>query len=81
MEMFNHSLGHLFDQIGLPSTPSAIEAFIESHQLATEEHLEEAPFWNASQLQFFQEARYQDAVWVELVDELDTLLHKTSMAR
>ena len=81
MEIANHSLRHLFDQIGLSSTPSAIEAFIESHQLATGEHLENAPFWNTSQLQFFQEARYQDAVWVELVDELDVLLHKSSMTK
>ena len=81
MEMPNHSLNHLFDQIGLPSTTSAIEEFIELHQLATRERLEDAPFWNASQLQFFQEARYQDAVWVELVDELDALLHKNSMTR
>ena len=81
MEIPNHRLSYLFDQIGLASTPSAIEAFIESHQLATGERLEDAPFWNASQFQFIQEARYEDAVWVLLVDEFDALLHKKNMPR
>jgi len=81
MEIPNHSLSHLFDQIGLPSTDRALEKFIKSHLLAAGMRLEDASFWNASQLQFFQEARDQDADWVELVDELDVLLHKSSMTK
>lgn len=79
MKMPNHQLSHLFEQIGLNSTNSAIEEFIESHQLPAGKSLEDAPFWNESQLQFFKETRRQDAVWVELVDELDVQLHKDSM--
>lgn len=77
----SYCLADLFDQLGLESSEDAINAFIRSHQLTADTRLENAPFWNPSQVEFFVEARNQDADWVELVDELDTFLHQSSMRR
>ena len=71
----------LFDQLGLVSSDDAIINFVKRHQLSADMAMEDALFWTPSQIQFINEAREQDADWVELVDELDALLHKSSMKR
>ncbi|WP_407331202.1 DUF2789 family protein [Enterovibrio sp. 27052020O] len=76
MEVFDHNLAHLFQQLGLPSDAAAIRTFIDQHSLSNGEHLANAAFWTTSQRQFLEEAKSQDADWVEQIDTLDTLLRK-----
>ncbi|EOD81089.1 hypothetical protein D515_04583 [Grimontia indica] len=76
MEVFNHNLENLFQQLGLPSDREAINSFIADHHLESGENLTSAAFWSASQKQFLEEAKLQDADWVEQIDTLDTLLRK-----
>ncbi|WP_028024356.1 DUF2789 family protein [Enterovibrio calviensis] len=76
MEVFTHDLEHLFQQLGLPSDAADIRSFIEEHSLSDEENLLTATFWTTSQRQFLEEAKSQDADWVEQIDILDTLLRK-----
>ena len=79
METPIHTAATLFDQLGLDSSNEAINDFIREHQLEADVALEDAPFWKAWQVDFFQEVRTLDADWVEVVDELDASLHKKSM--
>jgi hypothetical protein len=75
MEMSDHTLNALFEQLGLPASDAEITAFIETHKpLADPVALADAPFWNASQASFLQEAIADDADWAEVVDQLDALL-------
>ncbi|PKF51484.1 DUF2789 family protein [Enterovibrio nigricans] len=76
MEVFNHNLESLFQQLGLPSEKASIEAFVIQHSLKEGESLTSATFWTTSQKQFLEEAKLQDADWVEQIDLLDTLLRK-----
>ena len=80
MEMHRHSLEALFEQLGLPSSAKDIETFIQQHssQLDHSSPLHHAKFWNASQSEFLKEAKKEDADWVEVVDQLDTLLRSHS---
>lgn len=66
----------LFDQLGLPSSPAAIAAFIgEHHPLAGEVALADAPFWNTGQAQFIREKKVQDEPpWSILIDQLSAAL-------
>lgn len=76
MELSNHALKDLFDQLGLPSDHGDIERFIEMHRpLPQEMRLADAPFWTPSQAQFLNEEFHDDADWVPLVDQLNVLLH------
>ncbi len=76
MEMHQHSLETLFEQLGLPSSRNDIQKFIEhySHKLDHTAPLHKADFWNQSQSEFLKEAKEEDADWAEVVDQLDTLL-------
>jgi hypothetical protein len=76
-----YQMSSLFDQLGLESTDEAIAGFVKSHQLSEDLAMEDAPFWKLLHIQFFKQAREQDADWVELVDERYALLHKSSMKR
>ncbi|MCF7355038.1 DUF2789 domain-containing protein [Vibrio sp. CK2-1] len=80
MEMHRHSLETLFEQLGLASSSKDIEAFIAQHadQLDHSQPLHRAPFWTASQSTFIKEAKKEDADWVEVVDQLDTLFRAQS---
>jgi hypothetical protein len=65
----------LFDQLGLPSGPAAIDQFIEAHSpLPSDIVLSSAPFWTPAQAAFLQEEIVEDADWAEVVDELDARL-------
>lgn len=50
MDITQPDLATLFDQLGLPSEPDAVEAFIKQHSIAAEIHIAEAPFWTQAQI-------------------------------
>jgi hypothetical protein len=66
----------LFQQLGLPSEDEQIEAFIDKHSLGHSERIEQASFWTPAQAGFIKESYDQDSDWTELIDHLDTQLHK-----
>jgi hypothetical protein len=73
MEGSLHSMTNLFNQLGLPSGPADIEAFIAAHRPLPEGlELAEAPFWTASQAGLLREEILQDADWVGVIDRLDS---------
>ncbi len=72
----NPSFKMLFEQLGLASSPAAIELFIRTHQLPSQQNLHDAPFWNKSQREFLIRYLVEDAdEWVMLIDELNQQLH------
>jgi len=76
MESFNHDIPHLFQQLGLPDSPSEISNFIVNHKLKYDGHrLAEAEFWSPAQAAFLRESILQDSDWAEAIDQLDALLH------
>lgn len=75
MELHVHTFTQLFDQLGLDSSDSGIDKFIEKNSpLPPSVALHEADFWNPSQAGFLLEAHEDDADWVEIVNELDARL-------
>ncbi|MBD1576606.1 MULTISPECIES: DUF2789 domain-containing protein [Vibrio] len=80
MEMHNHSLSSLFDQLGLASNEEEIKGFIRQHRihLSGGAKLHHADFWNDSQAAFLKEAKAEDADWSDVVDQLDVLLRTSS---
>jgi hypothetical protein len=69
------TLETLFDQLGLDSTPEAIDAFIVAHPLPEDVKLIDAPFWSVQQAAFLKEELREDAEWAIPVDELNQRLH------
>ncbi|MBP6900049.1 MAG: DUF2789 domain-containing protein [Burkholderiaceae bacterium] len=64
MNPTHHPLAELFDQLGLASTPEAIDAFIAQHRPAAQGcALPEAPVWTPAQASFLREAIAADADW------------------
>lgn len=79
MEMPNHTLGNLFEQLGLSSDAESIEAFVALHRpLPNGMLLADAPFWTPAQAQFLREEIKRDADWAEVVDTLSSLLNHRS---
>ncbi|MDF1831542.1 MAG: DUF2789 domain-containing protein [Porticoccaceae bacterium] len=77
MDLSAHTLATLFEQLGLPSTESAINEFIDQHSpLDPQLRLEEASFWNPGQRSFLMEAQAEDSDWTEMVDHLDAFLRR-----
>lgn len=70
------TLEDLFDQLGLASTPEAIDAFIVEHPLSEDVKLIDAPFWSPQQAAFLKEELRDDAEWAIAVDELNQRLHQ-----
>lgn len=60
----------LFEQLGLPAEPEAIEAFIASHPLSSGQSIADAHFWTPSQAAFLRAALLADAEWAVKVDSL-----------
>ena len=76
MELPNKDLGTLFEQLGLPSEPAEIDAFINEHYpLPDDVKVSEAPFWNRGQAALLKEEMLEDAEWAPIVDELNVRLH------
>lgn len=64
MSTTHHPLSELFDQLGLASSPEAIDAFIAQHRPASLGcALHEAPVWTPAQATFLREAIAADADW------------------
>lgn len=78
-------MSNLFRQLGLPADEDSIANFINTHQVAMDAKLTEAPFWTDAQGEFLLEALQLDAAWAITVDQLSEALHKdavkASMAR
>lgn len=77
MELHQHGMADLFQQLGLGSSPEEMRDFIAQHQHQRDSApLHEAGFWTESQARFLKQAIEQDADWAELVDQLDVMLRK-----
>ncbi len=74
----NYSINDLFAQLGLDSSDEAIDTFIENNKLAKDEELIKSNIWNDKQRMFLQEEWKMDAVWVEVIDELNVRMHPTA---
>ena len=74
----NYSINDLFAQLGLDSSDEAINNFIEKNKLAKDEALINSSIWNDKQRMFLQEEWKRDAVWVEIIDELNVRMHPTA---
>ncbi len=70
------TLETLFEQLGLDSSPEAIDAFIGAHTLDEDVKLIDAPFWTTQQAAFLKEELREDAEWAIPVDELNQRLHQ-----
>jgi len=77
MEAHLHSMTHLFTQLGLPSEPADIQAFIAARRpLPKGMALFEAPFWTPAQAAFLREQVEDDADWAGVIDRLDSGLRQ-----
>jgi len=75
MELSNHTIHSLFEQLGLPSTEADVQRFIAEHRpLSGEVRLADADFWTPAQSQFLREETQEDADWAEVVDQLNLAL-------
>ncbi len=75
MDTSPHTMHNLFEQLGLPSTDQAVDQFIRTHRLFSQDiRLDQATFWTDTQAQFLREAFADDSDWCEVVDELDSRL-------
>ncbi|MBV8621036.1 MAG: DUF2789 domain-containing protein [Curvibacter sp.] len=74
MDTSPHDLPHLFRQLGLPSSPADIDAFVSSHRLPPGTTLPLAAFWTPAQAALLTEGLCADADWSEAIDELATRL-------
>ncbi|PMJ93415.1 DUF2789 family protein [Vibrio sp. 10N.261.55.A7] len=76
MEMHQHSITELFNQLGLGSSKIEIQDFIAEHNgMTAGQVIHEAAFWSKSQADFLKVAVEEDADWAEVVGQLDALLH------
>jgi hypothetical protein len=75
MDLPTHDLKTLFDQLGLPSEGTAIDDFIEDHQLDADTKLIDADFWKPQQAQLLKEWLRADGEEAVVVDELNVRLH------
>ena len=72
MDTHLHAMTDLFAQLGLPSSPEAIQAFIETNRpRAAHLALPDAPFWTPSQAGFLRDQVQDDADWAGVIDRLD----------
>ena len=82
MQTQHHRFAELFAQLGLPSSPESIAAFVSRHApLPRSVSLADAPFWTPTQATLLRESLHDDADWAELVDHLDASLRSEGAAR
>lgn len=75
MDASQHTLNHLFAQLGLPADDADIERFIAAHRpLGNGVPLYRAPFWNEAQRCFLKEEIIEDADWAPVIDQLNVRL-------
>ena len=75
------NMTNLFLQLGLDASEQGIARFIESHQLAADVLMADAPYWNDAQREFLAEQLKADAVWAVVVDQLSESLHEDAVQR
>ena len=75
MDTSTHTMETLFQQLGLSTNSTSVEAFISNNHLPQNIPLEQAACWSAGQAQFIHDALEQDSDWSELVNQLDAQLH------
>ncbi|WP_417346113.1 DUF2789 family protein [Ferrimonas sp.] len=76
MDTTKANLNSLFDQLGMASDPVSVSHFIQGYHLDANTPIEAAGFWTQAQADFLKEGRSSDGEWSEVIDQLDTLLHK-----
>jgi Protein of unknown function (DUF2789) len=70
-----HHFCELFEQLGLPSDPPGIAAFIQSHSpLSPDIRLEDASFWSPSQAALLRQHIQEDSDWAVVADKLNLSL-------
>lgn len=75
MELHQHGMVELFQQLGLGSSDKEIKQFVLEHRQRRDAVLlHEASFWSDAQAAFLKQAIEEDADWAELVDQLDVML-------
>jgi hypothetical protein len=75
MEHSFHPFHELFVQLGLDDDAEHIEAFLQTHSLAQDVALADAPFWSPGQADFLRTALQADSDWSSVVDALNAALH------
>ena len=73
------NINMLFEQMGMDGDDAAVEQFIQENQLPQSLELSDAPFWSDNQRKFLKDEYRADAGWIEIIDELNTRLHKDAM--
>lgn len=76
MEPSYHPFHELFAQLGLDNDAEHIETFLQTHALARDVALCDAPFWSPGQADFLRTALQADSDWSSVVDALNEALHK-----
>lgn len=77
MEAAFHRFSELFQQLGLPSQPEDIHAFLKRHApLPDHLALADAPFWTAAQAALIKESLHADADWSAVIDQLNLALRR-----
>lgn len=71
----DYTLNNLFAQLGLDDSDEAISEFVKNNPVAKNETLKDSKIWNDSQRAFLQEEWNRDGAWVEVIDELNLLMH------
>lgn len=75
MEAPIHSMGSLFNQLGLDRADEAIKDFIDNNApIPNKIKLHEADFWTESQSLCLEKMIDEDADWAEIADRLSVLL-------
>jgi hypothetical protein len=75
MDLSNHTLNTLFQQLGLPDSDQEINDFIEQNKAIDKTiALYEAKIWTPSQSAFLKESQEEDSDWTEVIDHLDAQL-------
>lgn len=67
---------NLFLQLGLDSSPEAIERFMFENELPEDVHILNAAFWNESQAAMLKEMLCSDGEWSLVVDQLSEALRE-----
>lgn len=73
------TINTLFAQLGLASDDASIDTFVANNQLPASVAISDADIWTENQRKFLKEQYIADACWVEIVDDLNTRLHKDAM--
>lgn len=67
---------NLFLQLGLDSSPEAIERFMFDNELPDDVHILNASFWSESQAAMLKEMLCSDGEWSLVVDQLSEALRE-----